>query len=163
MVSTLPNLMARCRNWTTRAAACLKAALAMLCWVAVSTHAAVTLSIIVVQAAMSHTLLLPYIHLLKKDVVLYQKMFVLPWVLTACVVVIGRICIMVYSLIKRILKYMCCVCRTSKNAKFSMTKQNDKVPKLPDLPPLGPSQLQGKPKVRQRRSYAVVHNFTKKK
>ena len=154
--------MAKCRNWTTRAAACLKAALAVLCWFALSTHAAVTLSIIVVQAAMSHTLLLPYIYLLMKDIVLYQKMFVLPWVLTACVVVIGRICIIVYSLMHRILKCMCCACRSSKNAKFSTTEQNDKVPKSPDLPPLGPSQLQGKPKARQRRSYAIVHNFTKK-
>jgi hypothetical protein len=121
-------------------------------------HAAVACVIVAGQAALSHPAL-RHAPFTTDDLLPYQKHVVLPWVLTAALVAVASCATVLAGVL---FGAVCCLCSPRK------CKTKKATPKLPegaeneekDAPPKG-SAKNTKTNTRQRRSFAVLHNFTK--
>lgn len=147
-----------------RAAAFLKRAVAFCCWIFIIMHGSAALAVVSAQAAASHSFFIVYFQKTQKDFVVYQKILVLPWVITIAILVVFRCIQFAVLLLKTtcLTIYRCSACKSATQTKSTIMKQEEKHV-VSDSPPMGPSKLDEKVNAskKKRRSYAIVHNFTK--
>lgn len=151
--------MERCKNWTTRAVQSVKRLVSLVCRLLLGTHAVVACIVIAGQAVLSHPALHHYTFFAGENLLPYQKHVVLPWVLTGTLVAVVSIAA---ALVSILFKAICCLCgqckrKTKITPPAALTQATEKEK---DAPPKG-SAKKNNSAVRQRRSYAVLHEFTK--
>lgn len=155
--------MEKCAKWTTRGVLFVKRCVSFVCRLLLILHAATACIVVVGQAALSHPVVTRHTPFAYSDLVPYQKHIVFPWVMTTALFAVVTIGVSFLSAAVQTLKCMCAPCTrctrcTRRQTSVQTPQPAEKQEK--DAPPKGSGKT-NKLAVRQRRSFAVLHTFTK--